>query len=84
MTDTLAALVYPGMTVETPLWDKDRAQRCRAVVESVTPVGERLRIEYRYPSGYQSFQMLRPHDRIPVPEGTEVLETSDDPNVGTG
>ncbi len=81
MTETLAALVTPGMTVETPMWDSREQRRCRAVVTSVIPVGERLRIAYRYPSGYESFQMLRPWDLIPLPESSDALPPS---GVGTG
>lgn len=81
MGDTLAALLYVGQTVHTPMWDARRQERCRAVVTSITRVGERLRVEYEYQSGYRSGQFLRPHDPIPVPESSDLTPPR---QVGTG
>ncbi|HWK19783.1 MAG TPA: hypothetical protein VNR37_03310 [Microbacteriaceae bacterium] len=81
MSDTLAALLHVGQTVQTPLWDAELQRPARAVVTSITAIGERLRVSYRYPSGYTSGQWLSPHDRIPVPESSDLTPPR---QVGTG
>jgi len=76
MSATLASLLEPGAVVETPFWDAVNDRRARATVTGIVPVGDRLKVEYVYPSGHSAYQMLRPWDPIPVPDTSDPLSPS--------